>query len=123
MNVRRPIQLAYITLMLFVVAAQSPPVLGDARALPVYPHRINSWYHGRYDNKATTAQLQVALTQGFATFLDTSDSRSMVTAWYHARLSGYTEHTVSAGTTFSGDGGLVKILPYKGKIRIALMPN
>ena len=106
-----------------MMAAQSSPVLGDGGSLPVYPHRINSWYQGRYDSKATTVQLQMALKQGFATFLDTSDSRSVVTAWYKARLSGYSEHTVSAGTTFSGAGGLVKILPYKGEIRVALMPN
>lgn len=123
MNVLRPILLACIAWMLVVVAAGGPPVLGHAGSLPVYPHRIDSWYQGHYDSKATTAQLQVALQQGFATFFDTSDSRGVVTGWYQARLPGYSEHTVPAGTTFSGDGGLVKILPYKGKIRIALMPN
>ncbi len=122
MNVLRPILLACIAWVLVVMAAESPPVLG-AGSLPVYPNRIDSWYQGHYHSKATTAQLQVALQQGFATFFDTSDSRSAVTAWYQARLPGYSEHTVSAGTTFSGDRGLVKILPYKGKIRIALMPN
>jgi len=122
-NVRRPIQLTCIAWMLFVLAAQSAPVLGNAGSLPVYPHRTNSWYQGHYDSKATTAQLEVALTQGFATFLDTSDSRGVVIAWYKARLHGYSELTVSAGTTFSGDGGLVKILPYKGKTRIALIPT
>jgi hypothetical protein len=109
--------------MLFVVAVQIAPVLGDAGSLPVYPHRINSWYQGHYDNKATTAQLEAVLKQGFVTFLDTSDSRSVVTDWYKARLPGYSEHTVSAVTAFSGDGGLVEILPYKGKIRVALMPK
>lgn len=123
MNVRRSIQFAGIALTLFVMASQSSLALADGGSLPVYPHRINSWYHGRYNNKATTGQLEVALKQGFATFLDTTDSRSVVTAWYEARLTGYSEHTVSAGTTFSGGGGIVKILPYKGKIRVALMPN
>ncbi len=125
MNVRLPIQLAYITLTLFVVvvAVQSPPVLADGGSLPVYPHRINSWYHGRYDNKATTSQLQVALTQGYATFFDTPDSGSVVTAWYKARLSGYAEQVSSAGTTFRGSAGIVGVLRYKGKIRVVLQPN
>jgi hypothetical protein len=122
-NVQRPIQFAYITLMLFVVAAQSPPVLADGGSLPVYPHRIISWYHGRYDNKATTSQLQVALTQGFATFFDTPDSGKVVTAWYKARLSGYAEQVSSAGTTFRGRAGIVGVLRYKGKIRVVLQPN
>ena len=59
-NVRRPIQLTCIAWMLFVLAAQSAPVLGNAGSLPVYPHRTNSWYQGHYDSKATTAQLEVA---------------------------------------------------------------
>ena len=123
MSVRRAIRLPYIALLLVVMAMQSSPVLGDPGSLPVYPNRIDSWYQGRYESKATTAQLQAALKQGFATFFDTSDSRGVVTAWYEARLRGYSEHSVAAGTTFSGDAGIVKILPYKGKIRVALMPN
>jgi len=121
-NVLRPILLAYIAWMLIVTAAESSPVLG-AGALPIYPHRIDSWYQGHYDSNATTGQLQLVLRQGYAAFLDTPESRGAVTAWYQARLPGYSELTVPTGTTFSGGSGLVKILPYKGMIRIALIPN
>ena len=69
------------------------------------------------------ADLQKALAFGFALFIDTTDTPAMVVAWYASHLGGYAQHSESAGTQFQGADGVVNVVVYQGKTRIALIPK
>lgn len=101
---------------LFVVA----PALAVHKdgGLPIYPNAtpVGLSY--------SDPHAEEALKMGFAMFADTTDSTHTVDQWYQSNLpKSCSRHIESAGTQYKCPAGVVNIVVYKGKTRIAIIPN
>jgi hypothetical protein len=102
---------------LLLLAAPALAAHADG-SLPIYPNAVPAGF------SYSDPQIPKALKMGFAMFADTTDSTDKVDRWYKSNLpKSCTRHAESAGIHYQCSTGVVNVVVYKGKTRIAIVPS
>lgn len=87
--------------------------------LPLYPHTYQTPVERKYQ-----ALMQKTRGNQSPLFVDTNDAQHMVDLWYRSNLpASCKRRSSSRAVQYRCPNGLIDILPYHGKIRLALIPQ